>query len=127
MRMPVQPDAPIRILVVGLSTLVQDLIEAVSGEDIELIDAPASIDLVDAIRQAHADYVLLPLSGSQLPMEVKRYLTNQAHVRVIGVEEAEGHALLYQLVPEVRELGEVAPVELVDAIRGNVSYSTEII
>ena len=54
-------------------------------------------------------------------------LGSEVFVRVIGVEEAEGHALLYQLVPEVRELGEVAPVELVDAIRGNVSYSTEII
>jgi len=81
---------------------------------------------VDAINASAVDFVLIPLEQSRLPRNVQRYLADQAHVRVIGVQEAAGRAFLYQLVPETRELGEVAPVELVDAIRRTAAYDGEI-
>jgi hypothetical protein len=116
-RMTVLSHEPIRLLVVGLSTLAHDLVTAVAADGIELVESPTSVDLVDALHTQRIDFVLLPLEQSDLPNGVQQYLADQAHVRVIGVREADGRAFLYQLVPERRELGDVAPVELVDAIR----------
>ena len=124
--MAVVPDEPIRLLVIGLSTLVRELIESAKADDIVLMDAAASADLVDAIRHAQVDFVLLPLDGSELPSTVKRYLSDQAHVRVIGVHEADGRAIMYQLVPEARELGEVTPTGLLDEIRRTPAYSMDV-
>jgi hypothetical protein len=116
-RMTVVPHEPIRLLVVGLSTLAHDLITAVAADGIELVESPPSADLVDTLHAQHVDFVLVPLEQSELPDGMQQYLADQAHVRVIGVRETDGRAFLYQLVPETRELGEVAPIELVDAIR----------
>jgi hypothetical protein len=115
--MTVLPQEPIRLLVVGLSRLAHDLITAVAEDGIELVESPRSVDLVDALHTQQVDFVLLPLEQSDLPNGVQRYLADRAHVRVIGVREEDGRAFLYQLVPKRRELGEVAPTELVSAIR----------
>lgn len=114
--MPVTPQEPIRLLVVGLSTLAHDLIAAVAADGIELVQSPSG-DLVHALHTEDIDFVLVSLERTELPNNVRRYLADQAHVRVIGVRETDGRAFLYQLRPEIRELGEVAPVDLVDAIR----------
>ena len=122
-RMAVTSEEPIRLLVVGLSTLVRELVESAADENVELVEMPSSVDLVGAIDQTHADFVLLPLERSQLPADARRYLAGQAHVRVLGVQEDNGSAVLYQLVPSKRELGDCAPRELVDAIRRAASGS----
>ena len=124
--MPVPRYEPIRLLVVGLSTLARDLVEDAGAGEVELVDAPPSSDLISAINEADADFILVPLEQSRLPAEVKRFLADQSHVRVIGVQESQGHAFLYQLVPETRELGEVTPVELVDVIKSSAVQRTEI-
>ena len=124
--MPAPRHEPIRLLVVGLSTLARDLVADAGAGAVELVDAPPTTDLVSAIDEADADFVLVPLEQSRLPAAVKRFLAEQSHVRVIGVQESEGHAFLYQLVPETRELGEVTPVELVDAIKSSALQRTEI-
>jgi hypothetical protein len=125
-RMAVAQDEPIRLLVVGLSTLARELIETATGTDIELVDSPpGSANLGEAIHETHADFVLVPLEPASLPTEARRYLARQAHVRVLGVHEQMGRAFLYQLVPETKELGEVAPAELLDAIRNAAAAEQE--
>ena len=124
--MAVAQDEPIRLLVVGLSTLARELIETATGTDIELVNSPGSATLGEAINETHADFVLVPLEPATLPTEARRFLARQAHVRVLGVQEQMGRAFLYQLVPETKELGEVAPAELLDAIRRAAASEPEV-
>lgn len=115
--MTVTPHEPIRLLILGLSTLAHDLIAAVASDGIELVEPSTPAAVMDTLRDESVDFVLVPLEPSGLPSGMQRFLSDQAHIRVIGVRENDGRAVLYQLVPETRELGEVAPAELVDAIR----------
>jgi DNA-binding NarL/FixJ family response regulator len=121
--MSVVRDDPIRVLLVGLSPLVQGMVEAAFEDDfrVEVLDASSASEFARAILQTHADFVIVPLEQSELPDYARRFLADQAHVRVLGLEEDQGHASLYELVPETTELTHVAPDDLAAAIREAVS------
>ena len=110
---------PIRVLVLGLSQLVETMVEA-AFEDADEVEITASRrlgDLTEAISEARADFVVVPLHGSDLPSEAQRFLAEQAHVRLLGVEEADGRAYMYELVTQATEIRDASPVDLLAAVR----------
>ncbi len=124
--MSVVRDDSIRVLLVGLSHLVQEMVEAAFQDDcrIEVVEANSAGELAVAIRETQADFVIVPLEQSALPDFARSFLAEQAHVRVLGLEENQGHANLYELVPETTELRDVTPVDLAGAIRAAVNERT---
>jgi len=112
-------DKRIRVLVLGLSQLVETMV-ATAFEDADEVEIAVSRtlgDLTEAIRETRADFVVVPLHGTDLPLEAQRFLAEQAHVCVLGVEETNGRVYMYELVPEATEIQDAAPVDLLAAIR----------
>jgi hypothetical protein len=109
----------IRVLVLGLSQLVEAMVATAfeDADEVEIVTSRSPGELTDAIRETRADFVVVPLHGTDLPPGAQRFLDAQAHVRLLGVEETEGRAYLYELLPETTEIEDAAPVDLLAAIR----------
>jgi DNA-binding NarL/FixJ family response regulator len=81
----------------------------------ELLD-----DLLDFARETNPDVVIVGLHDAELPPACLDLLLERPRVKVLGIEEQEGRAQLYELRPEQVEIGEVSPDEVVDTIRAAV-------
>jgi hypothetical protein len=112
-------DKRIRVLVLGLSRLVETLVAAAfeDAHEVEIVASRTLDELSDAIRDSRPDFIVVPLDGTELPPEAQQFLAEQAHVRVLGVEETNGRAYMYELVTEATEIRDAAPVDLLTAIR----------
>jgi hypothetical protein len=112
-------DRRIRVLVLGLSNLVEAMVTRAfeDAEEVEIVVSHTLGELTQSIHETQADFVVVPLDGSDLPPEAQRFLGEQAHVRVLGVEETDGRAYMYELVAEATEIEDAAPVDLLAAIR----------
>jgi hypothetical protein len=113
------PDQRIRVLVLGLSKLVEAMVAAAfeDADEVEIVVWRSRGELKRAIHETRADFVVVPVDGADLPPEAQRFLDEQAHVRVLGVEETDGRAYMYELVAEATEIEDAAPVDLLAAIR----------
>jgi len=107
-------------LFVGLSKLTRELTEnALRGrsERFEFVEAPAAPGrLRAAIDAVRPDFVIVPADDDGLPEDCRRFLEEQARVKVVAIEEGHGGAFLYQLVPDVAAIVDVLPDELAEAI-----------
>jgi DNA-binding NarL/FixJ family response regulator len=77
-------------------------------------------ELLELARATAPDVVVIGLYDSELPEACLDLLWERPRVKVLGIEEHEGRAYLYELRPEQVEIGEVSPDEVVDTIRAAV-------
>lgn len=109
----------VRVLIVGLSKLVGEMLEASFAKrpGTKLVGAAERLDdLSDRIRDTNADVVIVRLEHSRLPPACREFMWDRARVKLLGVEETDGSARLYRLLPDITELGDVPPEELADLV-----------
>ena len=116
-------NGPIRILIVGVPRLLRELIErAISAEpDLEVIATDRLADLSETADRERAEFAIVALEDRELPPEGREFLDRRARVKLLGIGPADGHATLYRLRPEHLALGEVAPQDVVAAIRAEAA------
>jgi DNA-binding NarL/FixJ family response regulator len=113
----------IQILVVDMPLLLRDLIEeaVVAQPDMHLLASVSDPEaLVAATAESRPDFVLLGVSAADadgFPPECLRLLDENPRTKALGIEAVDGRAYLYELRPERTEIGEVAPEDVVRAIR----------
>jgi DNA-binding NarL/FixJ family response regulator len=117
----------IRILLVGLSRLVADMVtSAIERQPDMAALAPVAAlgpvaslaTLVDDVRRLEPDVVIVGLQpGGELPRACVQALAERPQMRVLGIEDHAASTHLYELQPVRAELGELSLDELVDAIR----------
>jgi DNA-binding NarL/FixJ family response regulator len=89
--------------------------------DMDVVGAAASLDeLLDLARDTDADVAVVGLHDGALPQACLELLLERPRMKVLGIEEHEGRAYLYELRPEQVEIGEASPAEVVDTIRAAV-------
>jgi DNA-binding NarL/FixJ family response regulator len=106
--------------------LAADMLErALSGQsDMRIVARlDSSAALLQVTRMSAPDVVVLGLTEPDLPAPCLDLFAENVGLTVLGVHKGAGVAHLYQLRPYHLELGEVAPDELVRAIRSAVEAS----
>jgi DNA-binding NarL/FixJ family response regulator len=89
--------------------------------DMAVVGRAAAIeDLVALARATEPDVVIVGLHGAALPLACIELLLERPRMKLLGIEEQDGHAQLYELRPEQVELGEVSPDEVIETIRAAV-------
>jgi DNA-binding NarL/FixJ family response regulator len=115
------------ILLCDLSRLVGDMVEraVAQTDDMGVVGRADSLDeLLELARETDPDVVIVGLYDAELPRACLDLLLERPRVKVIGLEELEGRAQLYELRPEQVEIGEVSPEDVVDTIRAAVLRPT---
>ena len=113
----------IQIILVDMPLLLRELIEeAVAAQpDMHLVGMVPDADaLVDATRETRPDFVLFGIAAAdedRFPDASLRLLDASPRTRGLGIEPTAGNAYLYELRPERTVIGEVAPADVVQAIR----------
>ena len=112
-------DHRIRVLVVGLSTLVREMLVAQFDRDstIELIEAAGEEPLGETIRRTGPDFAIVPLERSELLADARNFLAEQARARVVGLGEDERYAVIYELRAKTTELAQPTPRKLAAVMR----------
>jgi DNA-binding NarL/FixJ family response regulator len=115
------------ILLADLPRLVGQLIDRAVARthDLVVVARAASLDeLYDVARATDPDVVVVGLHDVELPDACLDLLLERPRMKVLGIEEHNGRAQLYELRPEQVEFGEVSPDEVVEAIRAAVLRPT---
>jgi DNA-binding NarL/FixJ family response regulator len=113
----------IRILLASLPTLLREVVEAVLARepDFVILEAPASpgslADLAEALRP---DVIITGASSTCPAPRVVRLFEGSPRLKVFCVAASGSDVDLLELRPEQQSLGELAPRDLVGAIRGAV-------
>jgi DNA-binding NarL/FixJ family response regulator len=110
----------IRIVLVDLPQLAADMLERAVAEQVDMLVVArlrSSSTLPRAARRTAPDVVIMGMTGPELPPECMELFGENLTLTVLGVQKRQGLAHLYQLRPYHRELGEVAPDELLREIR----------
>jgi len=110
----------IRILLVDLSRLVGEMVErAVASQgDMVVVGRPTTVgELVQRAGETEPDVVIAGFHDSRLPAAYLELLLEHPRMKVLGLQEHEGQAWLYELRPEQIEIGEVSPDDVVHTIR----------
>ena len=100
--------------------LVRDLIERAlrAAPDMTVVGVLTSpAELLPAARETRPHFVVVGLDNSSLPPECRLLLEEQPRTKMLGIESRAGEAHLYELRPHRIEIGEVAPPDVVVAIR----------
>ena len=93
--------------------------------DMGVVGRAASLDeLHDVAEETDPDVVIVGLHDAELPQACLELLLERPRLKVLGIEEQDGHVQLYELRPEQVEIGEVSPDEVVDTIRAAVFRPT---
>jgi hypothetical protein len=109
-----------RIVLADLPRLAADMLDwAMAGQSDMFIVArlDSSTDLPRVTRMTTPDVVIVGLTEPDLPAHCVELFTENVGLTVLGIQKRRGVAHLYQLRPYQLELGEVAPDDLVSAIR----------
>jgi hypothetical protein len=117
---PKDRNEPIRVVFVGVPTLMASLIErdVARRSGIELLAPKSAVD-----RQIDVDVVVLGSEGLQDPVEVRAALGRWPSAQVIEVHVSRGGVALYELRPCRRRLGELDASEIVDLIARSTTSS----
>ena len=96
--------------------IIRDLLASERG--IELVgETKGDVDLSRLVDATRADVVVMGLPDTALPEAGERLLAEHPGVRLLGVVADGRDAVMYQLRPYHRSLGEVSPRALVAALR----------
>lgn len=111
-----------RVAIVDLPRVMRDIIrDLVSGErGIDLVaETSADVDLSGLVDATRADVLVMSLPDEGLPRAASQMLAEHPGVRLLGVVADGRDAVLYELRPHHRSLGDVSPGALVAALRGH--------
>lgn len=109
----------IRVLTIATPRLQADLIgDALADEPaVELVGQVGADAAADAVAATGAQVVVVGLdAGADPPDLVLSLLARHPRLKVLGVTSSGGQAVLYELRPQARSLGEVSPRTLVEAV-----------
>ena len=112
---------PIRVLIRDAPTMLREILEqAISGEpDMEIIPEPRG-PVVPSDAPPYPDVVVVDANDDDASERGRALLRRWPRSRVLMIK-ARGHNVsLYELVPQGRDLGELSPRQLVEAIRAAV-------
>lgn len=97
--------------------IIRDLLSAEPG--VALVgETSGDVDISELVHATRADVVVMGLPGIGLPAFGQRLLAQNPGLRLLGVVGDGRDAVMYELRPRQRLLGEVSPTALVSAIRG---------
>lgn len=118
-------DEDTRVLLVDMPRLVRDLLERAirAAPGLCLVDVREDLDdLRAATQEARPEFVVVGLgTDGALPPQAGDLLAEAARRKLLGIECRDGRAFLYELRPTTTALGEVAPEDVVAAIRGHAA------
>ena len=115
---------PIRVLILDLPALLRDIVrETLRPDDgiVVLGDAPADASLEEAVEQTGASVVIVG-RGHPEAVDMPPALVRRARLRVLAVAADGRESVMYELQPHRRELGELSPDGLLDAVRANAGH-----
>jgi hypothetical protein len=98
--------------------IIRDLLSDEQGLDL-VVEAVADVDLSGLVDATRADVLVMSLRDAALPDAASRVLESHPRVRLLGVVADGRDAILYELRPHHRSLGDVSPTALVAALRGD--------
>jgi chemotaxis response regulator CheB len=102
--------ATMRILVIDMPGIMLGIIE-------DTIASEPDLQLLQARSHAEPDVVIIGTPKSDDPDAAEAALARWPRCRVLMVATSGRHAVMYELRPLRRELGELSPADLVSAIR----------
>ncbi|MDX6477113.1 MAG: hypothetical protein QOH95_2624 [Gaiellaceae bacterium] len=103
--------------------MVQQMIEqaVVAQPDMHVVATVCEAGgLVEAARATRPDFVIFGVPVEEengFPAVCAELLEEQPRTKALGIAVVAGNAYLYELRPERTEIGEVAPEDIVSAIR----------
>lgn len=98
--------------------IIRDLLSDEPGLDL-VAEAVADVDLSGLVNATRADVLVMSLPDAELSDAASRVLELHPRVRLLGVVADGRDAILYELRPHHRSLGDVSPDALVAALRGD--------
>jgi DNA-binding NarL/FixJ family response regulator len=112
----------IQIVLVDMPRMLRDMIEeAVAAQpDMRVVETvPERSALLEATRRTRPEFVIFGIDDDEddFPPGCLEVLEEQPRTRILGIQAAAGLAYLYELRPERTRIGEVAPEDVVAAIR----------
>jgi DNA-binding NarL/FixJ family response regulator len=117
----------IRILLLGLHGLLDDVIRQLLDAAPELSVAAESTDLAELqalMARTGAEVVVCGLDEATTAAVSARVLDPHARVKVIGIHDDGRRAVLWELRPGRREIGDLSVPVLVEAIKPEVRWRT---
>jgi DNA-binding NarL/FixJ family response regulator len=112
---------PTRILLLGMSTMLADLVRGIAqaDPDVEIVGELAH-DSALLTTSAHTapDVVIVALTDGDLPASCSSLLYSQPRVRVLGLAQRGRDGFVWEMRPHRVPLGEMSPRTLLAAIRG---------
>ena len=112
--------APIRVLLVDLTTMLSDVIKEILATDpsIEVVgEIPGGGAVVTAIAKNEADVVIYGTEDRELTAPWRQLFKGNLDVKVVALVDDGQEAFLYELCPRREELGELSPEGLIAAVR----------
>jgi len=113
----------IQIVLVDMPRMLRDMIEeAVAAQpDMRVVEVvPERSALLEATRRTRPEFVIFGVDDGDeddFPPGCLEVLEEQPRTRILGIQATAGVAYLYELRPERTRIGEVAPEDVVAAIR----------
>lgn len=111
-----------RVAIVDLPRVMREIIRDLLSDEQGLrlvVEASADVDLSGLVDATRADVIVMSLPDVGLPREAGHMLAQHPGVRLLGVVADGRDAILYELRPHHRSLGDVSPSALVAALRGD--------
>ena len=106
------------MLIYAMPQLLEDILDSVFADDAQvmLLRAPADVDsVVDAATLTEPDVVIVEEQQAG-PREVDNLLRLVPHARALTIAEDARTALLYELLPHRRLIGELSPTSIRSAV-----------
>jgi DNA-binding NarL/FixJ family response regulator len=110
----------VRILLVGLHGLLHDVIRDVLDRTPELTVVAEPCDpaeLPDVVRRTGAEVVVCVLDEAAAEQVGERVLAPHMRLKLIAIQDDGRQAVLWELRPNRREIGDLSIPLLVDAVR----------
>jgi hypothetical protein len=107
---------PIRVVLVGMSTMLREVVQALVQSDplLELAGECDSTDLQDAM--SFRPDVLVISTEEVSETELIEFLTANGTARILGISATSGKAALYEMCPHRVPLGELGVQSLATAL-----------
>lgn len=117
---------PLRIVLIGLPRLLAGIVRVLVDAHDEftvVADYPPSTAIEAALRESPADVVVLG-GRPEDPADLGRCLETQPRLRALAVDGDGRRALVYELRPTVRVIGELSSETLVETLLGRERWGS---
>jgi hypothetical protein len=125
-------NAPARVLLLEVPTLLREILEHAieQDEDYELAPGQNSNggppDGHEAERASPPDVVILGLTAAEDATLVPALFARWPNAQVLTVMQNGGDAVVYELSPSRQALGEISPAEILVVLRDSVQRKREL-